>query len=244
MNPMTRIKICCMASPQEAALAVRYGASALGLVSSMPSGPGPISDEQIALIRRTIPPAVASFLLTCRQDADGIIEQLRHTGCNTVQICDRLERGSYRDLRHALPGLTIVQVIHVTGDESITESVQLEEQVDAILLDSGRPSLAVKELGGTGRVHDWSISRRIREAVKVPIFLAGGLNASNVRQAIEQVRPFGVDLCSGVRTDGKLDEAKLAAFCRAVALAPSPGTPLILSPGTPLIPSPGTPGEG
>ena len=213
---MTRIKICCISSVAEAALAVRYGASALGLVSAMPSGPGPISDDEIARIRRRIPPAVASFLLTCRQDAEGVIDQLRFTGCNTVQICDTLVGGTYRQIREALPGISIVQVIHVVDQSSVEEAMSVAEHIDAILLDSGRPSLAVKELGGTGRVHDWALSRRIRDAANVPIFLAGGLNGSNVAEAIAQVRPFGVDLCSGVRTSEKLDETKLAAFVGAV----------------------------
>ena len=213
---MIRIKICCIASIEEAALAVRFGASALGLVSAMPSGPGPIHEELIASIRRTIPPAVASFLLTCRQDAKGIIEQLRRTGCNTVQLCDSIDTSIYAHIRDALPGLSIVQVIHVENERSIDEAARAAEHVDGILLDSGRPSLAVKELGGTGRVHDWSLSRRIREAIRVPLFLAGGLNASNVHQAIEQVNPFGIDVCSGVRTNGALDEQKLSAFVSAV----------------------------
>lgn len=211
-----RVKICCIASIDEARTAIRYGADALGLVSAMPSGPGPISDEEIARIRAHIPPPVASFLLTCRQDADGVIDQLRRTGCNTVQLCDTLTRGSYRQIRGALPGISIVQVIHVTGDESVDEAMSVANEVDALLLDSGRPSLAVKELGGTGRVHDWAVSRRIREASPVPVFLAGGLKPDNVADAIRSVRPFGVDLCSGVRTNGKLDEQKLAAFFAAV----------------------------
>jgi phosphoribosylanthranilate isomerase len=211
-----RVKICCIASAEEARMAIRHGASALGLVSAMPSGPGPISDDEIARIRPHIPPPIASFLLTCRQDADGVIDQLRHTRCNTVQLCDTLTRGSYARIRDVLPGVSIVQVIHVSGEESIAEAMGAARDVDALLLDSGRPSLTVKELGGTGRVHDWTVSRRIREASPVPVFLAGGLKAQNVAEAIEQVRPFGLDLCSGVRTNGKLDETKLAAFFAAV----------------------------
>jgi phosphoribosylanthranilate isomerase len=88
--------------------------------------------------------------------------------------------------------------------------------VDALLLDSGNPSLATKELGGTGRAHDWAVSRRIRDAVGVPVYLAGGLNPQNVRKAIAQVQPFGVDVCSGLRTDGRLDAVKLEEFMRAV----------------------------
>ncbi len=207
-----RVKICCIASIEEAWLAIEHGASALGLVSEMPSGPGPIPEDLIAKIAATIPPAIGSFLLTCKQDVFLIIEQQRRLGVNTIQFCDRLERGNHRELRDALPGISLVQVIHVTGDEALDEAVAVAPLVDAILLDSGNPALAVKELGGTGRTHNWTLSRRIRELVDVPLFLAGGLNAGNVADAIKQVGPFGVDVCSGVRTDGSLDESKLRGF--------------------------------
>jgi phosphoribosylanthranilate isomerase len=214
-----RVKICCIGSVDEARTAVRYGASAVGLVSQMPSGPGVIADDLIARIARAIPPGVASFLLTSRQDTPSIIEQQRRTGVNTIQIVDRLESGTYDDLRTAMPGIALVQVIHVVGPESVDDALAVAPSVDAILLDSGNPTLAVKELGGTARVHDWRVSRKIREAIDVPLFLAGGLRADNVADAIRAVEPFGVDLCSGVRTDGALDEAKLAAFFAAVAAA-------------------------
>ena len=214
---VTRVKICCIGSLEEAALAVRHGAAALGLVSAMPSGPGVIGEDLIARIAARVPPGVASFLLTCEQDAGRIIAQQRRTRANTIQICDRLEGGAYRELRRAMPGVALVQVVHVGGAESIAEAASVAPRVDAILLDSGNQQLAVKELGGTGRTHDWEVSRRVRESVNVPVYLAGGLKAENVAGAIGRVAPFGVDVCSGVRTGGKLDEAKLAAFFRAVA---------------------------
>lgn len=210
-----RVKICCISSAHEAQLAIRYGASALGLVSAMPSGPGVIAEDLIAEIAVTIPPGVSSFLLTSKQDTASIIEQQRRCRVNTIQICDRLEIGRYDDLREAMPGIALVQVIHVTGEESIEEALAVAPHVNAILLDSGNQSLVVKELGGTGRVHNWEISRTIRELVNVPIFLAGGLNAENVADAMQQVGPFGLDVCSGVRVDGKLDEGKLARFFAA-----------------------------
>jgi len=115
-----------------------------------------------------------------------------------------------------LPNVKLVQVIHVIDEKSIEEAVQISKHVDAILLDSGNPNLTVKELGGTGRVHNWELSKKIREAIDIPLFLAGGLKASNVRKAIETVQPFGLDLCSGVRTNGQLDKNKLIAFFKAV----------------------------
>jgi phosphoribosylanthranilate isomerase len=216
-SPRPRVKVCCISSVAEGRLAVRYGASALGLVSAMPSGPGVISEETIAAIARTVPPPVATFLLTSRQDAAGIIDQQRRLRVTTLQIVDRLTWGTHRDLRAALPGIGLVQVIHVTGPESVDEALAVAPEVDALLLDSGNPTLAVKELGGTGRRHDWRLSREIRERSGVPVFLAGGLRPENVAEAIAEVAPFGLDLCSGVRTDGALDERKLERFFAAVA---------------------------
>jgi phosphoribosylanthranilate isomerase len=211
-----QVKVCCISSVEEAALAIECGASALGLVSHMPSGPGVISDERIAEIAATVPPPIATFLLTSRQTVNGIIEQQRFCRTNTVQLCDRLMQGTYEELKDALAGISIVQVIHVTGPESVEEAVRVSQHVDAILLDSGNQKLAVKELGGTGRTHDRSLSRAIRENIDIPLFLAGGLTPENVGEAIETVGPFGLDLCSGVRTDGKLDGMKLRRFFAAV----------------------------
>ncbi len=214
MNPATtpRVKICCIQNIEEAWLAIKYGAAALGLVSEMPSGPGVISEEKIAEIAATVPPGVATFLLTSKQDTEAIIAQQRRCRVNTLQLVDRLESGSYDDLRKALRGIKIVQVIHVTGAESVAEAEAVAPHVDALLLDSGNPALKIKELGGTGRTHDWNLSKIIRARVSIPIYLAGGLKPENVREAIRQVGPFGVDICNGVRTDGRLDESKLAAF--------------------------------
>lgn len=210
-----RIKVCCMGSIAEARMAIEHGAAAVGLVSAMPSGPGPISDDLIAEIAATIPPGVGSFLLTCLQNADAIIDQQKRLRVNTIQICDRLPAGTYAQLRAALPGVSLVQVVHVTGPESVDEAIAVAPEVDAVLLDSGNQSLPIKELGGTGRTHDWRLSKAIREAIDVPLFLAGGLKPENVAAAIREVRPFGVDVCSGLRIEGKLDPQKLAAFFRA-----------------------------
>lgn len=211
-----RVKVCCIQSVEEGALAVRYGAAAVGLVSAMPSGPGPISEDLIASIVPTIPPGVDTFLLTCKQRPEEVIDQQHRTKVNTIQLVDRFPVDGYPLLRRALPGIRIVQVIHVRGEEAFAEASAVAGYVDAILLDSGNPSLGIKELGGTGRVHNWAVSRKIRETVDVPVFLAGGLTAENVQNAIREVGPFGVDVCGGVRTSGALDEEKLAAFFAAM----------------------------
>jgi phosphoribosylanthranilate isomerase len=187
----------------------------------MPSGPGVITDEQIAEIAATVPPPIGTFLLTSRQSVSDIIAQHRFCRTNCIQICDHLTSGSHRELKDALPGISIVQVIHVVGPESVDEACAVAPYVEAILLDSGNQKLAVKELGGTGKTHDWTLSRKIRERIDIPLFLAGGLTPENVAQAIQEVAPFGIDLCSGVRTNGKLDEAKLKHFFAEVRVASS-----------------------
>lgn len=215
---MTHVKICCIASIEEANLAIKYGASAIGLVSEMPSGPGVISERAIKEIAEQTPPTISTFLLTSKQIVDEIIEQHRRCGTNTIQLCDRIINGSYLQLKNALPNIRIVQVVHVVENESIDEAIEISNSVDAILLDSGNQKLARKELGGTGRVHNWNISRKIVESVKIPVYLAGGLNPQNVDEAILQVKPYGVDVCSGVRTNSKLDEEKLKSFFDRVRL--------------------------
>lgn len=211
-----RVKICCISSLQEALDAIGFGASALGLVGEMPSGPGVISDGEIYEIAKAVPPPIATFLLTSKTNSKEIIEHHKRTQTNTIQIVDELADRTYHEIRAALPNVKLVQVIHVVGERSIDEAIELSESVDAILLDSGNTNLEIKELGGTGRRHDWRLSRKIVEAIEKPVFLAGGLNCENVREAIRTVQPFGLDLCSGVRTEGRLDKRKLEKFFAAI----------------------------
>jgi phosphoribosylanthranilate isomerase len=209
----TRIKICCISSIEEAKLAAQYGVNAIGLVGPMPSGPGPIEIPLIREIAAMVPPGISTFLLTSETSSAGIITIYTKTHTQVLQLVDAVDNPEvYMTLKLELPHVRIVQVIHVTGPESIDEAMSVSPYVDALLLDSGNPKLAVKELGGTGRLHDWSVSRAIVELCEKPVFLAGGLNPGNVREAIEKVRPYGVDICSGLRIGGKLDEELLRRF--------------------------------
>src|SRR5215213_9327398 len=216
----TRVKVCCMKSIDEVWMAIEAGASAIGLVSPMPSGPGPISNERAAQIAAEVPPGIDAFLLTPLQTVEELVEQNRLVKARTLQLVDELPRGAHAELRRAMPGVKLVQVIHVTGPESVEKAVAVASDVDAILLDSGNPSLEVKELGGIGRRHDWALSREIRERVDVPVWLAGGLNPDNAREAIDTVQPFALDVCSGLRSaEGyDLDPDKLGRFMAAVRM--------------------------
>ncbi len=211
-----KMKVCCISSINEANTAIQFGASALGLVGEMPSGPGVVSDEMIYNIARTVPPPIATFLLTSETSAEVIIKHHKVTRTNTIQIVDSIEPHQHKQLRESLPAIKHVQVVHVIDEKSIDEALEVSAYVDAILLDSGNPALKVRVLGGTGKTHDWRLSRKIVEAVKVPVFLAGGLHAGNVKEAIDAVEPFGIDVCNGVRTNGKLDKNKLEMFIESV----------------------------
>ena len=214
-----KIKICCISSLEEAFLAIKHGADALGLVGNMPSGPGVIADELISQITKHVPPPIATFLLTSERKASDIIAHHQKVQTNTIQIVDSLLEMDYAKIREAIPTVKIVQVIHVLDEKQIEEALEVEPWVDAILLDSGNPNLKVKILGGTGNSHDWKLSRKIREAVNKPVFLAGGINAQNVQQAIAEVNPYGIDLCSSVRTNGQLDASKLDIFFKAIHIS-------------------------
>ena len=222
MNPSVRFKVCCIRDVAEAELALAHGAGAVGLVSRMPSGPGVIDDVMIAEVAAALRGRVETFLLTAETTADRIHEQVERLRPTTVQLVDSVAPDEIARLRELSLRLEIVAVIHVTGEGSVAEAREAARSADAILLDSGNPSAAVRELGGTGRVHDWTLSRQIVEAVDVPVWLAGGLDPENVTEAIAQVRPAGVDICSGLRPDREtraLDADRLARFSAAVQLA-------------------------
>lgn len=213
---MTKIKICCIADIHEAEIAIKFCADAIGLVSEMPSGPGVIDFNSIIKISEAVTGKIDTFLLTSKRSSQEIIEQLKSCKTSTVQICDSLIEGNHLDIKAELPHVKVVQVIHVVDEESVEEAINAAKTADALLLDSGNQKLAVKELGGTGRTHNWDLSKQIVEKVSVPVYLAGGLKPENVKTAIEMVHPYGVDICSGVRTDGKLDETKLSEYVKLV----------------------------
>ncbi len=212
MNKTPKVKICCISSPKEAEVAIKLGASVLGLVGPMPSGPGIIDNQLIKEIADKTSSDISTFLLTSETSANNIIEHHKKVNTTSIQIVDELTSGNYQDIRMALPHVELIQVIHVIDENSVKQAIKASKHVDYILLDSGNPNLEIKELGGTGKTHNWELSLQIKNAIDVPLFLAGGLTPDNVQDAITRVQPYGLDLCSGVRTDGNLDLSKLKAF--------------------------------
>ncbi len=193
-------------------MALSAGASWLGLVSEMPSGPGVIPLEKIVEIVASLPPETRSVLLTSKLSCDEVLAQ--HSVAKTwgIQLVDKLSEPELKKLRKSLPNTRLIQVIHVRDKTSISEAGYYDDLVDIILLDSGNPEAKTKTLGGTGETHDWQISRDICALSSLPVMLAGGLTPENIKEARTMVEPSGFDLCSGVRTAGKLDEVKLKKF--------------------------------
>ncbi|MEL6346514.1 MAG: phosphoribosylanthranilate isomerase [Myxococcota bacterium] len=225
----TRVKICCIQDPDEAALAISLGADALGLVGPMPTGKGLIDDAMAHTVAARIPPPVSVFLLTSETTAEGIAAHVQRVGADTVQIVDHIDPRQSARLARLIPDIRRVQVLHVEDMGVLDLIDDYAPHVHAFLLDSGTVSGPERTLGGTGQTHDWSISGVFVEKSPLPVFLAGGLRPDNVATAIEVVRPFGVDLCTGVRTNGVLDRDKLTAFMAAVSGRGGHPPPLKLS---------------
>lgn len=211
-----KVKICCISSIEEASLAIAHGAAAIGLVGRMPSGPGIITDELIQSIAKTVLPPIDSFLLTSETTAEAIIAHHNKVNTTPIQMVDALTDRQYHKIREAIRHVKLVQVIHVLDEKAVQEAIEISEWVDAILLDSGNPNLSTKVLGGTGKIHNWDLSKKIRENISIPTYLAGGINKDNIRKAIDHVQPYGIDLCSSVRTNGQLDERKLEELFKAL----------------------------
>lgn len=214
-----RIKVCCIQSFEEAQIALGHGAHALGFVSDMPSGPGSITDSEIQEIISKVPPTYSTVLLSSRTDPRALVEHQRETGANTLQLVSAISPESLAQLKDALPGISLLKVIHVQNEGSVELASAYSESADAILLDSGSPDARVPELGGTGETHDWMISRKIVETCRLPVFLAGGLSPLNITDAIRIVSPFGVDVCSGLRPEGTLDMRLLRDFVSRAKIA-------------------------
>ncbi len=193
-------------------MAVGHGVDAVGLLGCMPSSPRAIDMDLARQIASVVPVAVETFLLTASLSGEEIAEQAKYCGVTAIQIAQHVDPIEYQHIATRLPHIKRVQVVHVE-DESALDLIDVyEPHVHAFILDSGSTGATVADLGGTGRVHDWRISSEFVRRTSKPVFLAGGLNPRNVRDAISVMAPFGIDLCSGVRRNNKLDAGLLDEF--------------------------------
>lgn len=214
-----RVKVCGIRRAEDAVLAARLGADAIGmLVGQRHRSEDFLQPAQARAIAAACPPLVTPVLVTHYDEPAPVAAIARELRVTTIQMHSDCTAATLRELRLALPGVRLVRALH-TADAHVLDSVRaLAEWVDAFILDSANP--ADDRVGGTGLTHDWSISRRIVEASPVPVILAGGLDGDNVAAAIATVRPYGVDANTRLRGgDGFKHPAKVGAFARAAKSA-------------------------
>lgn len=214
--PPVRVKVSCLRTPEEARLAVSFGAVAIGIASGVPGSTEELEDEQIAAITACVGDDIGTFLLTALGDPGEIAAKARRCAVNTVQLWEPLAPEAYIELRRAAPGLSIAQSIHVVDERAIAQAREMAGVADALVLGSTNPEPPFRWTSPHGRTHDWTISRRIVESAQIPVILSGGLTARNVADAVRFVRPYGVEVCSSVRRNGRLEKSLLVEFLESV----------------------------
>ncbi len=214
-----RVQIAGISSLADALAVERAGADAIGFTLGLPTGPHNGLDERGArAIIAALPPLIAPVLITYLDTAAAVVPLCRYLGVATVQLHARAAPGEIAAMRDALPGLKVILAVNVTGEASLEEAVRVAADADALILDTYDP--ATGRHGATGRTHDWALSRRIVAASPAPVILAGGLTPDNVGEAIRTVRPWAVDVHTGVeRPDGTTDHARVRAFVAAARTA-------------------------
>ena len=207
------VKICGIRRHEDALIAAELGADAIGLlVGQRHNSPDFISAAVARDISRTLPPSVEAVLVTHIENIDELERLLQQSGITTVQLHSEIASSSVERLRGRLPDVKIFKSVHVISADSVAYPEAFRKLADGLVLDS--INVATDQIGGTGKTHDWSISRQIvTRYPEIPIILAGGLNSENVRSAIEYVHPFGVDVNSGTKgSDGFKDARKMREF--------------------------------
>ena len=207
------VKICGVRRQEDALLAAELGADAIGLlVGQKHTSPDFIFTTVAKDIARALPPSVEAVLVTHVEDLDELERLLQQSEIRTIQLHSEIAPSSVERLRGRLPHLKIFKSINIISADSVAYPEAFEKLVGGFVLDS--INVATGQLGGTGKTHDWSVSRQIvMRYLEIPIILAGGLNSENVRSAIEYVHPFGVDVNSGTKApDGFKDTRKIEEF--------------------------------
>lgn len=217
-----RAKLCGIRSRRDLEVALSAGADAVGFICGVTHRSDDALSEQAAReLACLTPPYVSRVLVTHLQEAAAILGLAAFLEADTIQLHGLLEHATVAEV-FAKAGRRVTKAIHVTGPEALEEAERYLDACDALHLDSR----SADRLGGTGQVHDWSISRRIvelaYERAQLPVVLAGGLRPENVAKAIERTGAYAVDVNSGIEDEqGEKDSAKAAAFVATAHAAAS-----------------------
>jgi len=207
-----RVQIAGIKTIEDALMCVKYDCDAIGLlVGKSHNSDDFISASKAKEIIEALPPFISSVIITHLEDSDEIINILKETNANTVQLHSYIKESEVKKIKEALPYVKILRLIHVSEDGKVLNELEKDFIGDCLFLDS--INVKTNQFGGTGLTHDWNKSAEIVRKSKLPVILAGGLNPSNVAKAINIVKPYGVDTNSGCKgKDGYRDEEAMKAF--------------------------------
>ena len=203
-----RVKVCGLTREEDVAIAVEAGADAVGFILGIPSSPRNLTLEKAERLVSKVPVFVDSVIVTAPKSFEWLIEVVQRVKPSAIQIHGK-EQLDFTEIRRKLGNTRLIKTVYVK-EALDKETLKELKDFDAILLDSFNKG----QYGGTGKIHDWGLSAKIREAVKhVPVILAGGLKSENVKEAILKVQPYAVDVASGVEQEpGIKDHEKVRAF--------------------------------
>jgi phosphoribosylanthranilate isomerase len=209
---MVRVQIAGVSTLDEALAAEQAGADALGFTVRLPTGVHDGLTEAVARgIIAALPPFIASVAITYVDTARAAVDLCRYLGVSALQLHGPFPTQELPLIRAALPHLKLIRAVHVTGPQAPAQARALERRVDALILDTYDP--VCDRHGATGKTHDWAISRQIVDQVRTRVILAGGLTPDNIAEAVRAVRPWAVDVHTGVEdADGRRNFDKLRAF--------------------------------
>lgn len=197
-----KVKICGNASLNDLKIALSAGADAVGFITGTNyKSEDAVTKSCAKKLVLSLPPFVASVAVTHLQNPQDLIDIIDETGCSTLQIQNDVSLEDMDIVKNGLPHTKIIKAVHVTGIEAIEKAEMFSKTADAIILDTKTET----RIGGTGITHDWNISAEIVKRLNKPVILAGGLSPSNLAEAIEKVKPYAVDVHSGVKKNGARD---------------------------------------
>jgi len=204
-----RVKICGITREEDLAVAVAAGADAVGFLVGVPSSPRNLTLERAERLLRQVPIFVDSVVVMAPQNINGLVEICEGLKPTAIQIHGK-KNFDASEIRERIKDTRLIKTVYVTKDALKETVIEDLKTFDAVLLDS----FTKVQYGGTGRVHDWTLSRQIKEAVApLPVILAGGLKPENVKEAILTVQPYAVDVASGVELRPAVkDHEKIRAF--------------------------------
>jgi phosphoribosylanthranilate isomerase len=204
-----RVKICGLTREEDLAVAVAAGADAVGFLVGVPSSPRNLTLERVETLLGQVPVFIDSVVVTAPKSIEWLGEVCERLKPSVIQIHGKEQLDS-SEAHKKIRCTRLIKTVYVKEEALNEEIIEDLKTFDAVLLDS----FSKRQYGGTGKTHDWTLSKQIKEAVApVPVVLAGGLKPENVKEAILAVEPYAVDVASGVETiPGVKDHRKVRAF--------------------------------